>query len=587
MSKSYCAKCDSSKNKLLRFGNTHDYASVALKSKDVMKYRDTDVSVYRTIVDENRNHPEDIAIIFRGHRITYRELLAQADLVSNILTSLNIRKGDIILLGANSPQAVSILLACSRIGAGVMILTTRTSPDQFAQTIADMDIPMMFCTSDIYAYFAESDAVDELAHVVILPFNLPIGEDTSSEEFHESNSNVIPWAAFLKHKITEMAEEVQGGYFPLTISASTGTTGAPKGIVMENRSFIALKKILQRAGFCWNRGDILSTTLSTGVVSGTSMFLLIPLMMGLTVLQSPRYPSVNPFVSYLDDASRYKANILCAPPSLWISMINAHSEEVDLSCVKQAYTVGEPISDTEYDKINGFLQCNHASDRLRNMYGMSEINSMATYAADTVCSPVSAGIAVPYCTIVVCDHDTLHELPFGEAGEVFIHTPTAMREYLYDPKGTKELFVRDEFGEKWIRTGDLGILNRSGELTILGRIRQRFTAPDGSYIYPYMIETVLLKMPEVSRMKMVNIMQDGSPAYAIHVIPKDLSEDAQRLAEKIYDSLSKCRSLTYLPRFIKIRGSFPKNQGGKVDMQQLAGEKDGFIELAYVKRECR
>ena len=513
--------------------------------------------------------------------------VAQADLVSDILTSMNIRKGDIILLGANSPQAVSILLACSRIGVGVMILTTRTGPNQFAQVIADMDIPMMFCTSDVYTYFAESDAVDELAHVVILPFDLPIGEDTSSEEFPESSSNVISWTAFLNHKITEMAEEVQSGYFPLTISASTGTTGAPKGIVMENRSFIALKKILQSAGFCWNRGDILSTTLSTGVVSGTSMFLLIPLMMGLTVLQSPRYPSVNPFVSYLDDASRYKANILCAPPSLWISMINAHPEEVDLSCVKQAYTVGEPISDTEYDIINGFLQCNHASDRLRNMYGMSEINSMATYAADTVRSPVSAGVAVPYCSIVICDHDTLHELPFGEAGEVFIHIPTAMKEYLYDPKETKELFVRDEFGEKWVRTGDLGILDHSGELTILGRIRQRFTAPDGSYIYPYMIETVLLKMPEVSRMKMVNIIQDGSPAYAIHVIPKDLSEDAQRLAEKIYDSLSKCRSLTYLPSFIKIRDSFPKNQGGKVDMQQLTGEKDGFIELAYVKRECR
>ena len=47
----------------------------------------------------------------------------------------------------------------------------------------------------------------------------------------------------------------------------------------------------------------------------------------------------------------------------------------------------------------------------------------------------------------------------------------------------------------------------------------------------------------------------------------------------------KCRSLTYLPRFIKIRDSFPKNQGGKVDMQQLAGETDGFIEPAYVKKD--
>ncbi len=564
-------------NNLLRFGNTSDYASVVLKGNDVMKYRDTDISVYRAILDGNKQHMEDTALIFMERRISYRELIAQADRVSDILTSMNIRKGDIILLGANSPQAVSILLACSRIGVGVMILTTRTNPDQFAQTIADMDIPMMFCTRDVYTYFAESNAVDELAHVVILPFDLPIGEDTSTEEFNEGKSNVISWAAFLNFRITEMAEEVQGGYFPLTISASTGTTGEPKGIVMENSSFIALKKIIQRAGFCWNRGDILSVTLSTGVVSGTSMFLLVPLMLGLTILQSPRYPNVNPFVSYLDNAASHKANILCAPPSLWVAMISAHPEEVDLSAVKQVYTVGEPISAGEYDIINGFLQSNHASDRLRNMYGMSEINSMATYAVNTLKSPVSAGVAVPYCSIVIGDHDTLRELPFGEVGEVFIHTPTTMREYLYDPKETKKMFVRDEFGEKWVRTGDLGILDRSGELNVLGRISHRFVAPDGSYIYPYMIESVLLKMPEVLRIKMVNIVHDGSPAYALHVIPKDLSEDTQRLAEKIYDALSKSGSLTWLPRLIKIRDSFPKNQGGKVDMQKLAQERDGFI----------
>lgn len=565
------------RNKLLRFGNTQDYASVVLKSREVMRYRDTDVSVYRAIVDNNRQHPDDAALIFMGRKITYRELIAQADRVSDILTSMNIRKGDIILIGANSPQAVSIILACSRIGAGVMILTTRTSPEQFAQTIAEMDIPIMFCTGDVYTYFAESDSVDELARVVILPFDLPIGEDTSAAQFDEGKSNVISWDAFLNFTVTETAEEVQGGYFPLTVSASTGTTGAPKGIVMENRSFIALEKILRRAGFCWERGDIVSATLSTGVATGTSLLLLVPLIMGLTVLQSPRYPNVNPFASYLDNVALYKANIICAPPSLWLAMINAHPGEVDLSGVKQAYTVGEAISATEYDMINGFLQANHASDKLRNMYGMSEINSIATYAPDTLSSPVSAGVAVPYCTIVVCDHDTLRELPFGEAGEVFIHTPTAMREYLYDPKETKALFVRDEFGEKWVRTGDLGILSRNGELDILGRISQRFAAPDGSYIYPYMIESVLLKMPEVSRVKMVNIVHDGSPAYAVHVIPKDMPEDARSFAEKIYHALSASGLLTFLPKLISIRDSFPRNQGGKVDMRKLAQETDGFI----------
>ena len=565
-----------SRNRLLRFGNTEDYASVVLKTKDVLNYQDTDISVYRAVVDGNRQNMEDTALIFMGRRITYRELIAQADRVSDILTSMNIRKGDIILLGANSPQAVSIILACSRIGASVMILTTRTGPDQFAQTIADMDIPIMFCTSDVYTCFAESNSMDELAHVVILPFDRPIGDDASPSEFDEGTSNVTHWGAFLNCRITETAEEVHGGYFPLTVSASTGTTGAPKGIVMENKSFIALEKTLRRAGFCWNRGDIVSATLSTGVVSGISMFLLVPLMMGLTVLQSPRYPNVNPFASYLEDAAFYKANILCAPPSLWIAMISAHRGEVDLSAVRQAYTVGEAVSDTEYGMINGFLRSNHASDRLRNLYGMSETNSIATYAVDTLSSPVSAGVAVPYTSVVVCDHDSLCELPFGKAGEVFIHTPTAMKEYLYDPKETKELFVRDESGEKWVRTGDLGILERSGELRLLGRISHRFEAPDGSCIYPYMIEAVLQKMPEVSRVKMVNILHDGSPAYAVHVIPKTPPEAPRQLAEKLFKALSESDAIPFLPRFIKIRDSFPGNQGGKVDMQKLAMETDGF-----------
>ena len=86
-----------SRNRLLRFGNTEDYASVVLKSKDVLKYQDTDISVYRAVVDGNRHNMEDTALIFMGRRITYRELIVQADRVSDILTSMNIRKGDIMV----------------------------------------------------------------------------------------------------------------------------------------------------------------------------------------------------------------------------------------------------------------------------------------------------------------------------------------------------------------------------------------------------------------------------------------------------------------------------------------------------------
>lgn len=570
-------------NRILRFGDTLDYASVVFKNNDCLKYSDTDISVYRAVVDASKGHEDDIAIIFMNTSITYKALIDQADKVSDILTSFNIRKGDMVLLGANSPQAVSILLACSKIGVGAMILTERTTPEQFANTISNIDIPFMFCTSNIYASFSENNAVDELAHIVILPFDKSIGKDTSDKEYSEQISNVCTWDSFLNYKIIEKAEEIKGGYFPLTISASTGSTGAPKGIVIENRCFIALEKIIRKAGFDWKRGDIISSTLSTGVVTGTSLLLLVPLMMGLTIVQHPRYANKNPFISFLDDSSFHKATILFSPPSLWMAMIASHKDNVDLSNVRHAYTIGEPVSDSEYKIINDFLKNNKVKDRLRNMYGMSEVNSIATYSPENLSDFTLAGVALPYSDIAIFDHDSLQELPFGDPGEVFICIPTVMREYLYNPKATKEFFVKDEYGKKWVRTGDLGTMNRNGELTILGRISNRFKTPDGNYIYPYMIEKILLKLKEISRVKMTNIEYEGKMVYALHVIPSDLSLDKKELAEKVFNVISERKEINYLPRLIKIRDSFPKNQGGKVDMNQLSQEEDGFFEFLDVK----
>ena len=575
--KKHCNRC--TLKRVLKLGNTRDYASFAFQDTEVLKHEDTNMSVYRAIVDANKLHEEDTALIFMNHRITYNNLIAQADKISDIMTSFNIKKGDLIFLGANTPQAVSILLACSKIGATAMILTQRTTPTQFTRAVLNTNIPLMFCTDDIFAHFSEHIPIDKHVRVILIPFDIPIGEDESDKKFDKDTQNICTWDTFLNFKITKYAEEIYGGDFPLTISATTGSTGSPKGIILENRSYIALEKMLRRADFNWHRGDIIASTLSTGVVTGTSLLLLVPLMMGLSVLQHPRYPKTNPFTTFLKNVTLQKANILVSPPSLWLAMIANCSDDIDLSSVKRAYTVGESISETEYNIINNFLHERNATDKLRNMYGMSETNSIATYSPNTLKNPICVGIAAPYNIISIFDPDTLCELPFDKIGEVFIHTPTAMREYLYDSEATQEFFIKDKIGRQWVRTGDLGMMTGDGELIILGRISHRFVTANGTCIYPYMLEQILLQHPEVSRIKMVNTIYNGENTYAIHVIPNDLAVDKMELSGKLFELLAKSDTIATLPRIIKIRDSFPKNQGGKVDMQALAQEKDGFVEL--------
>lgn len=359
-----------------------------------IKDKNTDISIYREIRNNNKERFDEAALLFLGNRITYTDLFEQADRVADILHAYGIGAGDMILTCVNgTPQTVSLLLACSKIGACAMMLTPRTTEEQLHNAVYNMNISLMFCMKNFYPVFAGMDSMDHLEQVVIMPVDTPIGKEEQKETTLSSVSNIIQWSDFMMKPAKERSVEVEGGDYPLAACSTTGSTGTPKYILHLNRSYVALSRTCKKVGWNWKPGDILFSIVPTFVATGISLVLLSPLALGVTILQEPR---LNPFETFIFNLTEYKPQIVLATKSIWMSMAEHLAEQhFDLSSINYAFTVGKVISQKETNHINRFLQSNGCNSRLENMYGMSECNSILTYHSKKQRSDTSAGMALP------------------------------------------------------------------------------------------------------------------------------------------------------------------------------------------------
>ena len=112
---------------MLHLGTGPEYASQTFAAKERISYRETDSTVYRRMQELNAGRMDETALICYDKKMSYRTLIEQADRIADLLTTLGVRKDDLIMLaGEGCAQTVSILLACSKIGVGIMMLQPKT-----------------------------------------------------------------------------------------------------------------------------------------------------------------------------------------------------------------------------------------------------------------------------------------------------------------------------------------------------------------------------------------------------------------------------------------------------------------------------
>ena len=255
----------------------------------------------------------------------------------------------------------------------------------------------------------------------------------------------------------------------LCVMFTSGSTGIPKWVAHTHASIYNwCLATIDAFGF---EKDLVVGNQSPFFYSNSlgSVFLPISLGCSACILSA----SILSFPKKMIEAlKKFRVSDLCMTPSSYTSVADAGALESEvLPDLKWMILSGEACNSQAMKKWtastpNGYVW---------NFYGSTEALPVAVLKLERTFKPgeiIPVGPVYDQMHIIFVDEDG-NEVPYGEKGEMLVHSPWMSSGYYKDPERTKEAFVNDPLNKGWneifYRTGDLGFFNELGELVVTGR----------------------------------------------------------------------------------------------------------------------
>lgn len=534
------------------------------------------MSAYDYMVVNNNSNLDKNALNFYGIKITYEELLKNIDKITRSLISLGVKKGNIVTLAmANTPEMVYLFYALNRIGAISNVIDPRYSADEMKREINKVNSKYFITLVDCYdtsRRIIEETNVEKTVYLTALEsMPLPIKVvNKLKNKIKRIDNNSISWNDFIKNgkKIDKDINNIYENDMPVTIVHTGGTTGEPKGVVLTNENFVAMANMHMHGGLDYEKDDkflnILPPFIAYCLCNGINM----PLTLGLEVTIIPQW-DVPDFPMILD---KYKPNHVLAGPILWDYVTK--SDIRDLSYLKTPVSGGDALNEELEKRINDFFKKKNCKSKVAQGYGMTEVSSAAVFSKQEANKIGSVGIPFIKNNVSIFDPETLLEKNIGEEGEIWISSPTIMKEYYNNNIATEELKITTIDGNNWIRTGDVGKIDLDGNLYIVGRMK-RMIVRNGNKIFPANTENIVLKLNEIDNCAIVGIDDDiERKVPVIHIVlKKEIVESKEEIVEKIKKIISDNLPEFNIPVKFVFRESMPLTSINKIDFKKLEQEE--------------
>ncbi len=198
-------------------------------------------------------------------------------------------------------------------------------------------------------------------------------------------------------------------------------------------------------------------------------------------------------------------------------------------------------------------------------YGLTEACSqVATLPPGAPLRPDGGGLRpLPGVELRVADGDG-RALPPGSAGEILVRGDTVTPGYWRRPDASRTLLAGG-----WLHTGDLGVLDGSGALRVVGRRDDRLIT-GGENVHPAEIETVLLAHPDVADVGVAGV---ADPVYGQRVSAWIVRRPGSGIDETALERFARAQLASYkVPRSWRFVAALPRNAGGKLLRRALSDE---------------
>ena len=438
---------------------------------------------YQTIPSLVREHararPAHAALVQDEITLSYAALDALMDRVAASLQRDGLRAGDVIAICAHaSPLYAAVFLGALRAGVTVAPLAPSVTPESFAGMLSDAGARWLF---------VDAAALDALGttprdHCIALDAAAP---GTPLERW------LLPEGAVPAP--ADIPPEA-----PFNIIYSSGTTGAPKGIVQSHGMRWA--HVARGAGYGYGPEGV--TVLATPLYSNTTLVVFFPtIAFGGTVVLMAKFDAAQ----YLALAQAHRmTHTMLVPVQYQRIMALPQFDTFDLSSTIAKFCTSAPFGAAlKADVVKRW------PGALIEFYGMTEGGGTCILQAHLYPDKLhTVGQPAPGHDIRLIDDEGRELSPeamrAGATGEVVGRSPGMMIGYHGQPAKTREAEWFSPDGERFIRTGDVGRFDTDGFLTLMDR-KKDMVISGGFNIYPSDLEAVLREHAAVADVAVVGV----------------------------------------------------------------------------------
>lgn len=490
--------------------------------------------------------PDNTAIRYGNKELTYREL----DEMSNRIANYLIREHQVTpdtLVGIfmdKSENIVAAALGILKAGGGYVPVDPSYPEERVRMMIDDAGIRCMIAS----AQYAE-----ELERLRRECASLDTCLYTDSDEVR---------AELEKYGSRRPASDSGPDNIAYVIFTS-GTTGKPKGVIIEHRHVVRLL-INDRNPFEFSAGD--TWTLFHSFCFDLSVWEMFgALLYGGRLVVVPKIVAQDGG-AFLQLMKEEKVTVLTQTPTAFYALIEEELGAGD-SRLSLRYIVfaGEALSPARLGK----WKSKYPWTKLVNMYGITETTVHVTYKEITELE-IESGISnigkpIPTLQTYVMDKNR-KLLPAGAVGELYVGGTGVGRGYLNRPELTVERFLPHPFlqGQKMYKSGDLVRMLPCGEMEYLGRMDQQVKIR-GFRVELAEIESRLIKYPSVRETAVVAKKDNSGVDALCAYIVSDTEFKVSGLRKYLAAELPEYMIPSYFIRLLKI----PVNSNGKLDRKAL------------------
>jgi acyl-coenzyme A synthetase/AMP-(fatty) acid ligase len=491
------------------------------------------------------NQPEAPAVIDLGGQRTasYAALQRDVDRTAKLLSALGARPGDVIAVQLpNWYETVVVDLAVLTLGCTLnpMFPIYRSREIGHMLRVAQTRI---IVTPDSYRRFSHRSMIDglraevpSLVHHVVIP-----DPELSASVFQEM---LAPYPAVPPGVLLD-AEDVSELMF------TSGTEAAPKAIMhTECTTNFGVRAAARALGL--TRRDVVWMPSPIGHSTGFNFGVRVALYHGLPLVLQDQW-SATEAVRLI---SGFGCTYTVAATTFLSDVVRAAGAGTDISCMRLFSSGGAAVPATLVE------QAAEAGVTVLRLYGSTEILIGTWNRPD---SPLAKRIetdGVPFDDVQLQVRGDDGELTEGP-GEIFVRSPSACVGFFKDKERTAAAFGPGG----WVATGDLGVLDADGYLTIVGR-KKEIIIRGGLNVAPREVEEVISGLPEVKEVAVIGLPDPrlGEIGCACVVLAPGASLTLDRLVTALR---AKGLAAFKLPERLQIVDALPTTPTGKVQKHLL------------------